>query len=92
MRLVMSRFLVATTKQPFDLVSDRRNCMGNKSKDMRVSIIAAMRAAGIRPEIVYAYERTGFLLDEAGYKNLPLSDKLEYDAAIDAFLARRTND
>jgi hypothetical protein len=27
-----------------------------------------MRSAGIRPELIYAYQRTGFLLDEAGYR------------------------
>lgn len=62
--------------------------MKNKSKDMRANIIAAMRAAGIRPEVVYAYERTGLLLDEAGYKNLSANDKREYDAAFDEYAAK----
>jgi hypothetical protein len=60
----------------------------SRSKKLMRDMVAAMRAAGIRPEIVYAYERTGFLLDEAGYKNLSPEDKTEYDAAIDEYLAK----
>jgi hypothetical protein len=62
--------------------------MTSRSKKVMRDMVAAMRAAGIRPEIVYAYERTGFLLNEAGYKNLSPEDKAEYDAAIDEFLAK----
>jgi hypothetical protein len=29
-----------------------------------------MKAAGMRPELIYAYEKTGFLLNENGHKNL----------------------
>ena len=50
-------------------------------------MIAAMRAAGIRPELIYAYERTGLLLSEEGYKSLSAADKAEYDAAIDEYFA-----
>jgi hypothetical protein len=63
--------------------------MSSRSKKVTRDMVAAMRSAGIRPEIVYAYEQTGFLLDEAGYKNLSPKDKVEYDAAIDEFLARK---
>lgn len=64
--------------------------MTSRSKKMRRDVIAAMRSAGIRPELVYAYERTGFLLDEAGYKNLSAKDMAEYDAAIEEYLAKTT--
>ena len=62
--------------------------MTSRSKKVMRDMVAAMRSAGIRPEIIYAYERTGFLLDEAGYKNLSPEDKAEYDAAIDEYLAK----
>ena len=58
------------------------------SSRMKKDMLAAMRAAGIRPEIVYAYERTGFLLLEAGYEALSLEDKAEYDGAIDEYFAK----
>jgi hypothetical protein len=51
-------------------------------------MIAAMRVAGIPPQFIYAYERTGFLLLEEGYKNLSPEDKTEYDAAIDEYFAK----
>ena len=61
--------------------------MSSRSKKVMRDVVAAMRSAGIRPELIYAYERTGLLLDEAGYKNLSPEDKAEYDAAIDEYLA-----
>ena len=63
--------------------------MSRISKMIQRDVLAAMRAAGIRPEIVYAYEKTGFLLNEAGYKNLSPSDKKNYDAAIDDYAAKK---
>jgi len=57
-----------------------------RQRKIKRDVVAAMRAAGIRPELVYAYERTGFLLDETGYKNLSAKDKAKYDAAIEDYL------
>jgi hypothetical protein len=54
----------------------------NKSKRIKQEMLAALRAASIPPQLIYAYERTGFLLLEEGYKNLSPEDKAEYDAAI----------
>ena len=51
-------------------------------------MLAAMRAASIPPQLIYAYERTGFLLLEEGYKNLEPEDKAEYDAAIAEYFAK----
>lgn len=62
--------------------------MTSRSKNVKRDMVAAMRSAGIRPEIIYAYEKTGFLLNEAGYKNLAPKDKAEYDAAIDEYEAK----
>ena len=51
-------------------------------------MLAAMRAASIPPQLIYAYERTGFLLLEEGYRNLAPEDKAEYDAAIAEYFAK----
>lgn len=61
--------------------------MTPRSKKMIRDMVAAMRSAGIRPEIIYAYEQTGILVDEAGYRRLSPEDKAAYDAAIDAHRA-----
>jgi hypothetical protein len=42
-----------------------------------------MLAAGTPLHFVYAYQKTGFIVDEAGYKNMSPEDRAEYDAAID---------
>ena len=55
---------------------------------MKKDMIAAMRSAGIRPELVYAYEQTGLLLLEDGYNALSTQDRAEYDAAIDEYFAK----
>jgi hypothetical protein len=59
-----------------------------KSKKVKTDMLAAMRAAGIPPQFIYAYERTGFLLLEEGYKNLSPEDKAEYDASIAEYYAK----
>ena len=59
------------------------------SQRIQKEVVAAMREAGIRPELIYAYERTGFIiLDEAGYRKLSSEDRAEYDAAIEEHRAR----
>jgi hypothetical protein len=64
--------------------------MTNRSKKVMRDVVAAMRRAGIRPEIIYAYERTGFILNEVSYKALSPEDKAEYDGAIDEYLAKNS--
>lgn len=58
------------------------------SSQLKRDMVAALRAAGIRPEIVYAYEQTGHLLLEAGYKALSPKEKAKYDGAIDEYFAK----
>jgi hypothetical protein len=62
-----------------------------KSKHIRQEMVVMMRTAGIPPHLIYAYERTGLLLMEDGYKNLSTKDKAEYDAAIDEYFAKDSN-
>ena len=64
--------------------------MKSRSKKIKQDMIAAMRAAGIRPQLIYAYERTGFLLSKEGYQSLSPEDKAEYDAAIAEYFANNT--
>jgi ABC-type transporter MlaC component len=59
-----------------------------RSKKVKQDVLTAMRAAGIPSQFIYAYERTGFLLLEEGYKNLSPEDKAEYDDAIDEYFAK----
>jgi hypothetical protein len=49
--------------------------------------LEAMLAAGTPPHFVYAYKKTGFIVDEAGYKNMSPEDRAEYDAAIGEYFA-----
>jgi hypothetical protein len=60
----------------------------NRSKKIKQDMIAAMRAADIPPQLIYAYERTGFLLSKEGYQNLSPEDKAEYDAAIAEYFSK----
>jgi hypothetical protein len=60
----------------------------NRSKKLKQEMLAAMRAAGISPQLIYAYERTGFLLSKGGYESLSPEDKAEYDAAIAEYFAK----
>ena len=63
--------------------------MKTKSKRFNQDILAAMRVAGIPPQFIYAYERTGFVLLEDGYKNLSPEDKADYDSAIEEYFAKK---
>ncbi len=63
--------------------------MKSRSKKIKRDVIAAMRAASIPPQLIYAYEQTGFLLLEEGYKSLSPEDKAEYDAAIAEYFAKK---
>ena len=44
--------------------------MKNRSKKIKQDVIAAMRAGNIPPQLIYAYQRTGFLLSKEGYESL----------------------
>jgi hypothetical protein len=70
-------------------VAHRREFMNSRSKKIEKGVVAAMRRAGIAPQIIYAFERTGFLLLEESYKSLSPEDKAEYDAAIDEYFAKK---
>jgi hypothetical protein len=56
-------------------------------KQLEDATLKAMLAAGTPPHFVYAYQKTGFIVDEAGYKSMSPEDRAEYDAAIDEYFA-----
>lgn len=60
--------------------------MAPKKQKFDPEVSKLMRSTGVRPELIYAYEVTGFLLTEEGYRSLSKKDRAEYDAAIDAYL------
>lgn len=57
----------------------------SRSKKIKRDVVALMRSAGIPAELIYAYERTGLILTEEGYKSLSPDDRAEYDAAVDEY-------
>lgn len=62
--------------------------MRDRSKKMKEEMLGIMRAAGIPPHLIYAYEKTGFLLLEEGYEALSPQERAEYDDAIDEYFAK----
>jgi hypothetical protein len=63
--------------------------MANFSDKVKKDMITAMRSASIPPQLIYAYEHTGFLLVEETYKKLSPEDKAEYDGAIEEYYAKK---
>lgn len=63
--------------------------------DAKVSraMVSAMEAAGTRPEIIFAYRRTGLLVSEDNYRKLTPEDRAEWRAALEEYgeLKRRSN-
>jgi hypothetical protein len=54
-------------------------------------IIQAMVRAGIRPEIIYAYKKTGLILTEANEDKVLPEDRVAWDQAIEEYF-RLTGD
>jgi hypothetical protein len=52
---------------------------------LRAHALEAMRAAEIPPHLVYAYAKTGFIVNEQGYKQMSSADRAEYNAAIEEY-------
>jgi hypothetical protein len=56
-------------------------------KQLEDATLRAMLAAGTPPQFVYAYQKSGFLVNESGYENMSPEDRAAYDAAIDEYFA-----
>jgi hypothetical protein len=49
---------------------------------LRESTVAAMRAAGIRPALIYAYEETGLIVAQQNRRLIPEVELREFDAKV----------
>jgi hypothetical protein len=61
------------------------DCCGAKGlneAELRVNTIAAMKAAGIAPSIIYAYERTGLIVTGENRKLMSAADLDEWEDAL----------
>jgi hypothetical protein len=47
--------------------------------------VQAMKKAGIEPALIYAFEKTGFMLNAQNEQVVPDADVAEWDAAIDGY-------
>jgi hypothetical protein len=52
---------------------------------LRAHALEAMRAAKIPSHLVYAYAKTGFIVNEQGYEQMSSADRAEYNAAIEEY-------
>lgn len=58
------------------------------SDEMTDTIVRAMRQAGVREEIIYAFQKTGRLVTSENAKYLTREELVEWEAAIDEYRAR----
>ena len=49
---------------------------------LRDDTASAMRAAGIRPALIYAYEETGLIVTQENRRLIPENDLREFDAKV----------
>ena len=54
---------------------------------VQAAFLNAMLAARTPPELVYAFQKTGLIVNETGYKSMSPEDRAEYEAAIAEYLA-----
>jgi len=59
---------------------------------LRASTAEAMRAAGIRPALVYAYERTGLIVTRENRKLMSAADIDEWEDAIAEYGEQHVDD
>jgi hypothetical protein len=52
---------------------------------LRADTANAMRAAGIRPALIYAYEETGLIVTQENRRMIPENDLREFDAKVREF-------
>ena len=61
---------------------DERLLSDDEVAKVRAATIDAMRAAGIRPALIYAYERTGLIVTKENRSLLSAADLDEWEDAI----------
>jgi hypothetical protein len=55
--------------------------------EMKAKLLEIMRKAGTPPQLVYAYEKTGFILSECNWDQHPPDRRKEWEDAIDEYFA-----
>jgi hypothetical protein len=53
--------------------------------EVDAAVLQAMQAANIRPELIYAWKRTGFIATEHNWELLTEAQRVEWTAAIEEF-------
>ncbi|MDX8481785.1 hypothetical protein RFN28_25465 [Mesorhizobium sp. VK24D] len=59
--------------------------IGLSEEAIESTIKRTMLAACIPQHLVYAYKKTGIIVNEDGYRNMSREDRAEYDRAIDEY-------
>jgi hypothetical protein len=55
---------------------------------LEAMIVEGMKAAGLDPALVYAFEKTGLLVTQPNQQRIPDADLARWQAAIEEFEAR----
>jgi hypothetical protein len=53
--------------------------------EMKQATVDAMKKAGIRPALIYAYEKTGLILSETNRHLMPTADVEAFEAAVEEY-------
>lgn len=61
--------------------------MKARQKEVHATMLATLKRLGCRPEIIYAFEKTGRIVTEETTALLSPEDLAEWQAAIDEFRA-----
>jgi hypothetical protein len=73
----------------FDPDSDTPQVCGPEAADrVEDRMIEAMSAAGIRPEVIYAFRKTGRIVTEDNWRLLSEADRKEWTDAVKEYFTR----
>ncbi len=71
----------------FDPKSSQPKAISEEELDE--ALMNGMIKARIRPELIYAYRRTGRIVNRTGYLNLSPDERAEWDAAIEEYFTAK---
>lgn len=63
----------------------RRMVPAMSESEIRAAMRAAFERAGVRPELIYAFDKTGRMVTEDNHHLLTAEDLAEWNAAIDEY-------
>jgi hypothetical protein len=67
-------------------IQTRTNLVNWNKDEADEVMVEVLREAGLRPEWIYAFEKTGLLVTEENHHRLDAADIAEWDAAVAEFL------